>query len=89
MTTNNEVKGSPVIFVQDSFGTMSACRNEPNLTYEESLIGKIVWLRSSGQDEWEVLLKDESSLGKHSSINRARQALEQHYNNSSNKTSRK
>jgi hypothetical protein len=78
----DDVDKVDVIWCQDSYGNTSAHKNGESLSFQESMIGSLLWNNKSG--EWHPVMKDGTDLGGFSSLHKARFALETNWRNSKN-----
>jgi len=76
-----------ITWVQDSAGVSSCHVNGVSLTFDDSLIGRLLFNRTNSQ--WSAVLKDGSELGSFPSMLRARMALEGHHKEKNKKYPRK
>lgn len=69
----------PVLFwVQDSGGVNTCHVNGVNLSFNDSLIGRLA-STGKGDDTWHVILKDNTDLGGFPTVGRAMKAMEEYY----------
>lgn len=79
MTKEYDITKPDVYWCEDSSRVSSLHINDGRLNFQQSLIGRVIWVDGDTDVQCKVTLRDGTELGRYPSVYRARTALEDNY----------